>query len=56
MGVLVLPSGSKSINKAKVPPNNALHLPPGSYLSRLLQPISLLLSQQPRQILGCKLA
>jgi hypothetical protein len=31
-------------------PNNAMHLPPESYLSRLLQ------KQQPRQILGCKLA
>jgi hypothetical protein len=36
--------------------NNALHLPPESYLSRLLQPDLHLHSQQARQILGCKLA
>ena len=38
------------------PPNNALHLPPESYLSRLLHAVPQLLSQQPHQILGCKLA
>ncbi len=40
----------------KLPPNNALHLPPepfgARFLSRLLQPLQYLHSQQPRQILG----
>ena len=48
------------MTSAWVPPNNALRLPPepfnARFLSRLLRGLPHLLLQQPRQILGRKLA